>query len=102
MYLRIPVKNTIEHASAMCVVIDLEGPCSIYNMIYMYMLNIQAWHVYVHWKSLFMVYICARMCLLNTIFADGLISVGLILMNERFSLFEEIGIQKGINILYRM
>lgn len=66
------------------------------------MLNIEAWHVYVHWKSLFMVYICARMCLLNTIFADGLISVGLILMNERFSLFEEIGIQKGINTRYPM
>ena len=58
----------------------------------------QAWYVYLHCKSLFTCISCARMCLLNTIFADGLISVGLILMNERFSLFEEIGIQKGTGV----
>ena len=29
-------------------------------------------------------------------FLDGLISTGMILMNEHFSLFDELGIQKGL------
>ena len=30
--------------------------------------------------------------------SDGLISTGLIMMNERFSFFEELGVQKGIYV----
>lgn len=36
---------------------------------------------------------------LSELHPDGLISIGMILLNEQFSLFEDLGIHKGIAVI---